>query len=306
MNQLQHIISILSSSDSGTTNALLQTKVLLYSIGKKDLASWVDHEIDGYSDDLELPDYRIVKATIFANITNGYYYQNHFALPIGYLTDEEYTDATHSKVTISIGQVEQIVINAEKGTNLKQDIPIDYAQYKYGKGLQKSYFISACYKQMALHSFVGILTQVRSRLLSFLLELSDQISTFPENQSMEDKLKRVDTEGLFRNIVLGDNSVVNFGNQNTISIHNEVVKGDINSLKESLLKKGFKDSDLDDLEVALNDDGPIARREVGYGKNVSSWFSRMAAKATEASWGIGIAVVTDAINEGLKQYYGWS
>ncbi len=306
MNQLQKIVSILSSSDAGTTNALLQTKVLLYSIGKKDLAAWVDHEINGYSDDLDLPDYRIVKGTIFANITNGYYYQNHFHLPIGYLNDEDYTDATQAKVTISIGQVEQIVLHAEKGSNLKQDIPIDFAQYKYGQHLQKNYFISACYKQIALHSFFGILTQVRSRLLSFLLELSDQVSTLPGDQSMEDKLKSVDTERLFKNLVLGDNAVVNFGNQNTFSIHNEVVKGDINSLKESLLNKGFKDADLDDLEIALKDDGPIARRDAGYGKSVSSWFSRMAAKATDASWGIGIAVATDAISEGLKRYYGWS
>ncbi|WP_368984270.1 hypothetical protein [Escherichia coli] len=41
MNQLQEIIQILSTGDEGTTDALIKTKILLFSIGKKELAAWV-------------------------------------------------------------------------------------------------------------------------------------------------------------------------------------------------------------------------------------------------------------------------
>jgi hypothetical protein len=42
---LDDIISILSDSEGRLTDALLKTKVLLYRLGKKDLAGWVSAEL---------------------------------------------------------------------------------------------------------------------------------------------------------------------------------------------------------------------------------------------------------------------
>ncbi|MGK3451444.1 hypothetical protein ACSLNK_28705, partial [Escherichia coli] len=40
-------------------------------MGKKELAAWVNHEINGYSDSVSLPDYRIVGTRILADLNNG-------------------------------------------------------------------------------------------------------------------------------------------------------------------------------------------------------------------------------------------
>jgi hypothetical protein len=52
------IIDILSDENGSLNGALLKTKVLLHTIGKKDLVPWVDNELKGYPDDDSVPEYR--------------------------------------------------------------------------------------------------------------------------------------------------------------------------------------------------------------------------------------------------------
>lgn len=304
MNQLQDIIEILSSGDEGTTNALLKTKVLLFSIGKKELASWVNHEINGYPETVPLPEYRVVGTRILADLNNSVRMYNAYPLPIGYLDQEDYDAATTSEVRLSISQIEDLVTNAGDNHTLHQPIPLDYALVKYCKGIQRGYEITRCYKEIALHNFVSILTQVRSRLLDFTLELSDHIAEIPGEKTMTEKLKNIDTESLFQNSIFGDNTVITFGNNNTISVTNNIQKNDLESLKNYLIEKGIPDSDVTDLEIAIHADGPIATRDGNYGKSVNNWFANLVSKAAQGTLGIGIAVVTQVATTALKKFYG--
>ncbi|HBN6529344.1 TPA: hypothetical protein LZR09_004817 [Escherichia coli] len=306
MNQLQEIIQILSTGDEGTTNALIKTKILLFSIGKKELAAWVNHEINGYPDSVSLPDYRIVGTRILADLNNGVRLYRAFPLPIGYLSEDDYEDATTSNVRLSISQIEELVTNAGDSHALQQPIPLDYALVKYCKGIDKGYELTRCYKEIALHNFTSILTQVRSRLLDFILELSDQVSEIPDEKNMTEKLKNIDTSSLFHNSIFGDNTVISFGNENSFSVNNHVVKNDTESLKEFLSAQGFPKSDVNDLEIAIGEDGPIANKRGEYGQSVSKWLANIASKAAHGTLGIGIAAATQAATAALKKYYGLS
>jgi hypothetical protein len=303
MNQLQEIIQILSSGEEGTTNALLKTKVLLFTIGKKELAAWVNYEINGYPESVNLPDYRIVGTRILADLNNGYRMYNAYPLPISYLGREDYVDATTSEVKLSISQIEDLVTNAGESHILQQPIPLDYALVKYCKAIQGEYEITRCYKEIALHNFTSILTQVRSRLLDFILELTDHVSEIHGEKTMTEKLKNIDTSSLFRNSIFGDNTVINFGNENEISVKNHVVKNDLELLKKYLEDHGFPQSDIRDLEVAIDADGPIASKQVEYGQSVSKWLANIASKAANGMLGIGIAAATQAATAALKKYY---
>ncbi|HGH3374928.1 TPA: hypothetical protein ACJIK4_004501 [Kluyvera cryocrescens] len=303
MNQLQEIIQILSSGDEGTTNALLKTKILLFSIGKKELSAWVNHEINGYPDSVQLPDYRVVGTRILADLNNGVRLYKAFALPIGYLEEDDYDDAVTCEVRLSISQIENLVMNAGDNHTLHQPIPLDFALVKYCKGIQRGYEMTRCYKEIALHNFTSILAQVRSRLLDFILELSDQLAEIPGEKPMTEKLKNIDTSSLFHNSIFGDNVVINFGNDNSFSVNNSVTKNDVEALKKYLLEQGFPSSDIRDLEIAINEDGPIARNNGDYGQSVSSWFAKIVNKAAQGTLGIGIAVATQTATAALKKYY---
>lgn len=304
MNQLQEIIQILSSGDEGTTNSLLKTKVLLFSIGKKELAAWVNHEINGYPDSVPLPDYRVVETRILADLNNGVRLYKAYPLPIGYLSEEDYDDATTCDVRLSISQIENLVLNAGDNHTLHQPIPLDYALLQYCKGIQRGYEMTRCYKEIALHNFTSILTQVRSRLLDFILELSDHVAEIPGEKPMTEKLKKIDTSSLFHNSIFGDNTVINLGNENSFTISNNVAKNDIDVLKKYLTDQGFPQSDIRDLEIAIDTDGPIAAKHGDYGQSVSKWLANVVSKAAQGTLGIGIAVATQTATAALKKYYG--
>lgn len=304
MDQLEEIIQILSSGDAGVTNALLKTKILLFSIGKKELATWVNHELNGYPDDSLLPDYRVVTTRILADLNNGARLYSAFPLPLGYLDEDDYEEATTCKIYLSISQVENLVTNADEAKTLQQPIPIDYAYIKYCKKIERGYELTRCYKEIALHNFVSILTQVRSRLLDFVLELSDQLAGIPGEKSMTEKLKTIDTSSLFHNSIFGDNTVINFGNENSFNVNNNIEKNDIEVLKQKLADKGIPQDDIQDLQLAIDADGPIASRNGDFGHSVSTWFAKMVSKAAQGTIGIGINVFTQTATAALKKYYG--
>ncbi|MGG8043798.1 hypothetical protein PGO05_10440 [Klebsiella aerogenes] len=303
MDQLQEIIQLLSSGDSGVTNALLKTKILLFSIGRKELATWVNHELNGYPDDAILPEYRIVTTRILADLNNGVRHYPAFPLPLGYLNDEDYLEATQSQIVLSISQIETLVVNAEDHQNLQQPIPLDFAYIKYCKKIERGYELTRCYKEIALHNFVSILTQVRSRLLDFVLELTDQLAGIPGEKPMTEKLKTIDTPSLFRNSIFGNNTIINFGNENSFIVNNNTEKNDINALKQTLTENGIEQDDIHDLEIAIDNDGPIASRNGEYGQSVSAWFAKMVNKAAQGTMSIGINVFTQIATAALKKYY---
>ena len=51
MQLLKDIVALLSDKDGSLTGALLKTKVLLHQIGHKELAEWVNDELNGYGED---------------------------------------------------------------------------------------------------------------------------------------------------------------------------------------------------------------------------------------------------------------
>ncbi|EOC3062664.1 hypothetical protein ACINJI_004387 [Cronobacter dublinensis] len=304
MNQLEEIIAILSSEDEGTTNALLKTKVLLYSIGKKDLATWVNYELNGYPDDQVTPDYRIVSARVLADVNNGVRIYRAFPLLLHHLNDEDYQNAVQSHVKISISQIEQLVLNAGDSQTLQQPIPLEIAYLLYSKNVNKGYELTSCYKEIALHNFTYIMTQVRSRLLDFILESSGHVSTIPGASSVTEKLKDVDSSSLFSKSIFGDNTVINMGHSNSFTITNNLAKNDIDALKKHLIAEGVTDADAHELEVAINSDGPIAPRSRNYGSAVSHWFSGMISKAASGAAGMGVTATTELLSSALKKFYG--
>ncbi len=89
MKLLDEIIEILSSESTPLTEALLKTKVLLHTIGHKELAVWVNNELNGYRDTDTLPPYRALRGQILANISNAAWRATARPLPLGHLNETQ-------------------------------------------------------------------------------------------------------------------------------------------------------------------------------------------------------------------------
>ena len=91
---LDEIITILSDEKGTLNNALLKTKVLLHTIGKKDLTNWVTFELKGYPDEDSIPEYRWVSAEVHGHLTSIAWQMADTKLPIMHLDEKQRKNLT--------------------------------------------------------------------------------------------------------------------------------------------------------------------------------------------------------------------
>ena len=107
MKLVDEIIEILSSDNGILSNALIKTKVLLHKMGHKELVMWVNKELNGYSQDDELPDYRIIPAQVRVSATNGAYTVNSHPIPMNHLDREFKHSLEEAKIDYSLATIER-------------------------------------------------------------------------------------------------------------------------------------------------------------------------------------------------------
>jgi hypothetical protein len=223
---LDDIIARLSDESTSLSGALLKTKVLLHQIGKRELAGWVNNELNGYpSDDDALPAYRIVPSYVTANVWNPVYrYENH-PLPIRHLPPEGRKHLEHAYMFDSLAVLEDMTKRAKKEI-ITRPIPMEYNAI-LGENLGNEYQVESARCIVAVHDIKGMSSHVRSRLLDFLLELKDTVGSTSSVEELREKVTEFDAGGMFTKAMFGAGSNINilFGNQSTITANQTTMTG---------------------------------------------------------------------------------
>lgn len=301
MKLLKEIISILSSQGGSLTDALLKTKVLLYTIGHQELAEWVNNELNGYSDEKVIPSYRVFRAQILVNAANIAYQINGHPIPTGHL-DEDWKE---SLTKIKLGQSLAVLEEWSKINNsqLQFRIPMELNGL-LGKGLDPSFQIQQAWKEISRASLAQVFVQVRSRLLEFALTLEGQVGDFSSDEELKEKSSLIDTPQLFNQSIFGDNTTIIVGNNNKQDVKNKVIKGDFNSLAQELRKHGVGESDISELQNCIQADSSHRKDDQRFGPAVRNWLCTMLSKAVDASWQIELGIASNVLYTALQNYYG--
>lgn len=303
MKLVDEIIDILSSDKGKLSDALIKTKVLLHQIGHKELVSWVNNELNGYSNKNSVPEYRIVPAQVLVNASNLAYEVTAHPIPLGHLENKHRKSIETSKMDQSLAVLEEFVKN--KSSHLQVHIPMETYGI-LGKKLSNGYNIHRAWSEISYTSVTQILIQVRSRLLDFLLELKDGLPNELNEEEAKKHINRVDAGNLFNSAIFGDNTTIVVGNENVQNVSNINLKGDFESLSKTLKSNGVSDSDISELKESIEKDLPVIddnKRE--YGSEVKKWLQKMLGKAVDASWQIELAVASSLLATALNSYYGW-
>jgi hypothetical protein len=303
MKLVDEIIEILSSNDGVLTEALIKTKVLLHKIGHKELVVWVNKELNGYSGEDELPDYRIIPAQVLVSATNGAYEVSSHPVPMLHL-DKGFRDMwEQAKLTQSLAVIEKIVHSSD-GDTLQSPIPME-ANGMLSKGLANSYMVQRAWSEIPVAGVSNILMQVRSRLLDFVLELSSEFAELESDKEVKEAAGKFDASNLFNNAIFGDNVTILLGSDNTQNIKNSIVKYDFDSLAKTLKDNGVEDNDITLLKAAIeNDSDFFITGKDQFGPSVKSWMQSMVSKAIDASWQIELGVAGSLLATALNNYYG--
>lgn len=292
MKLIDEIIDILSSENTNLENALIKTKVLLHKMGEKELLTWINNEINGYSKKDNIPEYRIISTSVYGTATNGYTtrWENH-RLPIGHLSKKIQKSLSIQEMNESISALE---ILSKSENTLSAPLPTEYCP-SFAKGLSNGIYVESAYKQITQTQIIQILTQIRNRLLDFLLELSDRLIESSDDD-IKSQSKKIGTRELFNNTIFGDNTTIIVGNNNSNTSNQ--IKNNLDKLIEILKDNKINDTEIEELKTSIENDKSNNQDNESkeYGKNVKNWFKKVSIKAIENN-------TIRGISEALNNFY---
>jgi len=303
MKLIDEIIEILSSDSGKLSDALIKTKVLLHKIGHKELVPWVNSELNGYPDPGTVPEYRILPAQVLVNAANMAYQVTSHHIPLGHLEQKHRERLETARMDQSLAVLEKFT--EKDDGHLQAHIPME-SYGILGKGLDRSYRIQSAWSEISHTSVIQILIQVRSRLLDFVLELSDQLPSELNEEQVKERIDSFDAGNLFNSAIFGDNATILVGNSNAQTVSNVITKGDFKTLSKTLENNGVSEIDITALKNAIDDDASVldpASKE--FGPAVKSWLQTMLSKAVETSWNIELGMASSLLATALNSFYGW-
>lgn len=306
MKLVEDIIDLLSRPDTDLENALVMAQVLAHKLGEEELAVWVKNELVGYQDLSMLPKYRIVPVTPYGDISNGYQRYTNFRLPSASLPDK----LRDQLLIRQIGHSVAVIRDWSKSKGIQAQLPPE-SYGLFSKSLDRSYHVERAWGIFSEGAFTQMLVEVRSRFLGFMLKLSDKFPAEPPQDNIKRLSKEFDVNGIFKGAVFGDGAVLNLaiGTNNTAVQNNEqsIVKSDFDALSAELKKYEVADADIQDLQIAVNDDDGAEEHSAGnYGPKVRSWFGGMISKAGTAAWSLSTQTAAGVLANALSKYYGFN
>jgi AbiTii len=296
---LDDIIAILTDQNGSLEAALLKTKVFLRSIGHKDLTTWVNNELTGYPDDVEVPTYRIA-----ATVPHGYLNSLRMEvkdtlLPTGHMTPMMQKNVSEIRISSSIGTIEnQVKQYRENKLGLVRQLPPEYLP-AFQKGLDNAYVLMTAWCTINMADVEAILVSVRSRLLDFCLELQEQLGDVEEPKELKAKADSANAAAMFYTFVYGGN--------NTFGVHNIQVnnqKDDLEGLIAEFAKIGIEKPMLDDLRKAVVEDQKEGKKpNIGEGKT-QHWFLNACKEGGKAVVKTGVDLLASTAVKALQAYAG--
>lgn len=299
MKLIDDIVDLLSDCNGSLTEALLKTKVLMHKIGHKELAEWVNDELNGYPEGKPVPPYRIINSRLVGHVQNSVHVHNNFTLPTQHLSEKDGKWFLERELRESISVLEPMAKIPEGHLT----IPVGPEFHHLIDKVLNGYWVQRMWIQVEPTQILHGLTEVRSRLLDFVLGLQDQLGEVSENE-VKEVAKSIDASAMFHGAVFGDNTTVVIGDKNTTHIKNEVKKGDFESLASVLRSAGLEQADIDTLGAAIEQDkGQVNADAQQLGPAVKGWMSQMLDKAINAAWNIELGVAGGLLTNALQAYY---
>lgn len=297
MAAIADIISDLVDEKISLTSALLKTKVLAHKLNNKQLANWINNELNGY-EGFDVPPYRKMKCQIMGTFSDGLKLFKNAPVPIGNLDSKIQEPLKMAVLKNSVSNIEDFLRQPENPSMafiIPPEICNQLSNYV-------GYDIMVANKELDRTQLVQLLTNVRSKLLEFLMELKHEVGDveFMDDKKIDDD--KVDR--LFNASIIGDGNVFLVGDYNYQSAQITINKGDLEKLRETFLKAGLSEQDVNELEDAINCDKPDVVKKT-FGGKVKNWIGKMFNKSLDGSWEISTGAAGTLLAEAIKKFYGF-
>ena len=254
---------IAADQEKKLPDVLRMTLLLARKLGRSDMASWAERELNGYENEDDVPEYRKVRARLLAlNPQVG-------PIPI-FLEPQEFQDLLERTFIMQpIASLESVAASGKPG-----QIPFDKYQYELLWGAVGGDMKMSAYREIASTSIVGILDRVRTAAMEWgiLLEREGVLGegmTFTQTEKARAQSIHIQN---FQG-VLGDHASVQDSFNTTLAGVN------LDTLVPFMVERGIDQEDAEELQKAMVADGAPALPHA-FGDRVNAWLTRMYVKVS--------------------------
>lgn len=296
MNLLSEIRSDLVNESASLANTLRKAKILASEIGLAEFREWVEFELNGYQDRESVPEYRHLRPTNLGTLSGPFgRMDRNVVIPTFHLPEGVKVFAENMTFFEGVGELEAQAPRAPLYKKWPQEFLMITREYTEWTG---GMVLIDAQQPIPAHIILGVLDQVKNRLLSFVLELQENDIT-PEN--MKNQTVTPETARNLFNITI-------HGNQNTVATGENVnqtiktvSKGDTDSLLNFLRELNLGDNDIREIAEAVSVE-PVATGG-RFGPRVRNWLGGMVEKITSGALAVGSNITVTMLTKALNDFY---
>jgi hypothetical protein len=284
---------------------LRKAKVLASLLKHDEFKSWIDKELNGYRQDApDIPDYRISYAENYGDFrkvgfVGGISELKGYHIPKSAVPQHLKDYVESFPISDGVRSLESLI---EKSQFQQFHVAWSGDAVVAASSIFQNFECMTAWRAVGATEIVHILDTIRNRLLSFILELEELYPAIAESEDAISHIPKEQTNAVFQTFVLG-NAVVS----NDASYHHveqNITVNDLSALSDFMKSIGLSNSDIKELEEAIEEDGAIAEKG-RFGAKVSSWLGKMMTKAAGGAWKVALDVAPKLIIKALFKYYGW-
>lgn len=302
MGLLNEIQNDAVSSSSNVAAMLRKCLILAARVDSGLLEDWVKYELNGYPEDVDVPDYRNLQLT----------FKGHFSGPLGahiknapiapHVIEQIVGDDRFSRFLAR--QPVTTISDSEKARNAGVlYVNFDNLALLVGQHVYNGYSAVQVWGEVPSMGVIGIIEAVKSRVLELTLALEKKYPNAGEVGGMDGKDQKTKSEiqAIFNNSIYGNVGFVGNASHSTINV--QIGSGNIDALKNHLEEHGISKEDLLELESALRAEPEIGN-DKKFGPRVTSWIGKMVQKAASGTWEVGVGASASILATALLKFYG--
>ena len=304
MSLLRDIQASLISNDAELSTIFLKLRLLAARLGSDILGDWVKHEVSGYPQQVDLPEYRIVpvtyKGTFSGPFNSGV---KNAPIPSQIVSKIAGDSWVNHRVREGIAAIDELVSGSKESGSLGLDAS-DLILKLQGK-VYPDYVCNEITGAIPRSALVQIQTEVRSRVLELTLELEKSIPAASDIKLDPNSVVAVDQQQVSQitnQTIYGNyTAITNSGDGANIDVNS--VQGDSAALSDLLVNSGISSESAEELTQIVAQEQPTSSSEP-LGNKAKQWLIENLKKAEDGSWKVGVSVATDVIKKAVMGYYG--
>lgn len=298
MQIIQSLQNDILEQNTELSSILRKAKVLASELNNTDIKTWVDHELNGYQNESDLPKYRK-----FAAINMGIFdcydsLQRNIPISVFNIKDEATRNLLQrNDIYDGVKSIESVIKTGV--VELKRPWPAEAIILYNLYNIDQRCKCIAAWGAIPIGRYDQVLDTIKTSLLEFLLKLQEEYPELKELTNEKPEIQEREVTKIFYNIINEGQCFIG----STFNNCQVVQQNDLTSLLEYLKKVGVPSNEIDDLKVSIQKDKQDGNSK-NIGSNVKKWISKLSEKVLSSATDKTLDISLDVVKMALLAYFG--